>query len=651
MSESSKHKSDPSTKRRERAVRRRQSSRRQPVRESRLLAWWLETYATVDARSLAVFRVLLGIVLLHDVARRWPDIAHHYANSGWLTNHFAMFRPMSDHLFSLYLAFSTPAEVKVLLAVHLLVNFLLLIGWHTRLMQVLAFVLIVSLNSRNIMLENGGFVVLHLLVLWSAFLPLGRCYSVDALLRSLKARREGSVAALNAKREASHSVVSLAAFVLILQFVVIYYFNVVHKTGASWKDGTAVYYFFEQDRMVTAFGAWLRHQVSLDFVRLLTWSTLFIESLIALLLVSPAYTRYTRMLAWGLVIALHLSIDAVVQLGPFSYAMIIVHAVFIPREFWSWWSQKRLERGRLLVGVNPESAGQLACARLLVRLLPAGTLRFREVEGADSLEVSETSDGPKHNGLDAVLKLAEQSIPLRVAGWVVSLPWFKPMAERSLSRFIERYTEPVAVTQGSRVRQPGVAAVHFERGKQVVRDVVLLFFVISCASQVLTENRAIPASLKPERRPEWMTAAVVYPRLFQGWSMFAPGPPMDDGKIVVEGRTKDGRRFDPLSQGTPDYELNPAEGFRMNQLWGDFHRRIWQARFRAYWNGFRDYLRNHHEITGRPEDELVAFEVYYVSEMVPRPGAPRSAPRKERLFTFGSIDRVDRQPARRSQRP
>src|SRR5690606_23408488 len=143
-------------------------------------------------------------------------------------------------------------------------------------------------------------------------------------------RREGSVAALNAKREASHSVVSLAAFVLILQFVVIYYFNVVHKTGASWKDGTAVYYFFEQDRMVTAFGAWLRHQVSLDFVRLLTWSTLFIESLIALLLVSPAYTRYTRMLAWGLVIALHLSIDAVVQLGPFSYAMIIVHAVFIP---------------------------------------------------------------------------------------------------------------------------------------------------------------------------------------------------------------------------------------------------------------------------------------------------------------------------------
>src|SRR5690606_40714072 len=134
-----------------------------------------------DPRSLAVFRILLALVLIHDVWRRWPDLVHHYSNSGWLTNHFAMFRPMSDHLFSLYLAFSTIGEVKVLAVMQLFVNCMLLIGWHTRVMQVLAFVLIVSLNSRNIMLENGGFVVVHLLSLWSVFLPLVRRYSVDAL--------------------------------------------------------------------------------------------------------------------------------------------------------------------------------------------------------------------------------------------------------------------------------------------------------------------------------------------------------------------------------------------------------------------------------------------------------------------------------------
>ncbi len=48
--------------------------------------------------------------------------------------------------------------------------------------------------------------------------------------------------------------VSLAVAALILQWATIYYFNVVHKTGPEWKNGTAVYYFFQQDRMVTWWG-------------------------------------------------------------------------------------------------------------------------------------------------------------------------------------------------------------------------------------------------------------------------------------------------------------------------------------------------------------------------------------------------------------
>jgi len=173
---------------------------------------------------------------------------------------------------------------------------------------------------------------------------------------------------------------------------------------------------------------------------------------------------------------------------------------------------------------------------------------------------------------------------------------------------------------------------------------VLACFVVACASQMLIENRAVPERLKPKNRPEWMTALVVYPRLFQGWSMFAPDPPRDDGKVVVEGRTKDGRRFDPLSQSVPNYDLNPVDGFEMNQLWGDFHRRIWQQRFRAYWNGFRDYLKSHHELTGHPEDELAAFEVYYISEMVPPPGEARLPPKKDLLFSWGNMRRLEGAP-------
>ncbi len=621
--------------------------------------WLVETYATADPRSLGVFRILFSLVLIHDVVRRWPDLTDHYSNSGWLTNHFAMFRPMSDHLFSLYLAFSTPSEVKVLAAFHILVNVLLLVGWRTRIMQVLAFVLIVSLNSRNIMLENGGFVVVHLLALWSMFLPLGRRYSVDALLRSLKQRRDGTLGALNDERQAEERVRpvrSLAITALILQFALIYYLNVVHKTGASWKDGTAVYYFFQQDRMVTALGAWLRFHMGLGVIKAMTWTTLLAESLIAAFLVSPLYTKWARMVGWCLVIGLHASIDSVVQLGPFSYAMIVVHAVFIPTEAWHYFERRLRKRyGVRVLVVDPGSGFSLWCARLVKRLVPSGSVSF--VESSEVVSTSSSGldanqqlvvlapGGGQRTGVDALLELVRPSPPLRFALAWLRLPVLRPLAGRSIDRWVGERAQlsqrfglenfvGVDADAASTSRERWLGRV----GNRLA-DVVLLFFMVSCGSQVLMENRAIPQVLKLKHRPEWMTAAVVYPRLFQGWSMFAPEPPKDDGKIVVDGLTKDGRHFDPLTESEPNFELNPPEGFQMNQLWGDFHRRIWQARFRGYWNGFRDYLKNHHELTGKPEDELVAFDVYYVSELVPPPGAPRPAPRKERLFSFGNMRR------------
>lgn len=617
-----------------------------------LWAWAKQTYATVDPRSLGVFRILFALVLLHDVARRWPDLVHHYSNAGWLTNHFAMFRPMSDHLFSLYLAFSTPSEVYVFATFHLIVNLLLLIGWRTRLMQVLAFVLIVSLNSRNIMLENGGFVVVHLIALWTCFLPLGRRYSVDALLLSMKRRKLGTLEALNDDTEAPlriAPVVALAVPVIILQFAIIYYFNVVHKTGPAWKDGTAVYYFFQQDRMVTALGAWLRFHVGLGFIKLLTWSTLVMESLIALFLVSPVYSKWLRMVGWSLVFALHFSIDAVVQLGPFSYAMFVIHSIFIPREFWEYWRRRtRARHGVRVVGVDTESGFSLWWAGLTKRLLPVQSVRFERSERKDAgqLVVRVEPQGSCFVGARALLALVEPSVPLRMLFLWLRLPVFQGWVDRLMGSALKRrqrlssqWALDELVGDDQRADPPSRRAESFSFAAKAAGNVVLMFFVVSCTSQVLIENRAIPAWLKPEKRPEWMTAAVVYPRLFQGWSMFAPDPPRDDGKIVVEGRTKDGRRFDPLSQSVPNYELNPPEGFKMNQLWGDFHRRIWQQRFRSYWNGVRDYLRNHHKITNKPEDELVAFEVYYVSEVVPPPGQPRPAPRKERLFSWGNMRR------------
>jgi hypothetical protein len=94
--------------------------------------------------------------MFFDVLRRYPEVESHYSNAGWISNHFMLFRPMSEHLFSVYLAFSSPNEVHFLMQLHMLACVLFMVGWRTRLMHVVCAILLVSLNSRNIMVREQG---------------------------------------------------------------------------------------------------------------------------------------------------------------------------------------------------------------------------------------------------------------------------------------------------------------------------------------------------------------------------------------------------------------------------------------------------------------------------------------------------------------
>ena len=628
---------------------------------TRFWAFLKDTYATADPRSLGLFRIALGTLLFFDVARRIPDLAEHYSNAGWLTNHFALYRPMSSHQFSVYLAFGTPAEVYALVAFHLLVNFLLIIGWKTRVMHVLAALLITSINSRNILLENGGWVVLNLLTVWTMFLPLGKRFSMDALVASWRRRREGTAEALADRTLPALDrtpVVSLTVTALILQWAVIYYFNTVHKNGPPWRDGTAVYYFFQQDRMVTDLGAWLRGVMPLGMIKLLTWSTLVMEGAIVVLLLAPIRSGMLRMVAFAVVCALHLSIDAVVQLGPFSWAMIIMFLALIPARIWDRLEARRVERRpERLVAFDPKSGVSLTICRFIKRLDGLGRVRFvpiprREDDPALPKRVKRKlvrrtlvvvdENGREHwTGADAVLRLTDAlALPMRFFG----LPLVRHAIARRIERALEKRRELEelwglqTLPSTDRVRpEPSEARLFVARSAFALGQVLVLALMVAAASQVLIENRAIPERFKPHKRPEWMTSVVIYPRLFQGWSMFAPSPPGEDGRLVVEGRTADGRRFDPLTGMEPIYEVQPAGGFRMNQIWGDFHRRIGEPRFSHYLGGVRDMLLGYHELTGRPEDKLVAFDLWYVTETISPPGAPRTEPRRRKLISHGVV--------------
>jgi hypothetical protein len=266
------------------------------------------------------------------------------------------------------------------------------------------------------------------------------------------------------------------------------------------------------------------------------------------------------------------------------------------------------------------------------------------------LTVVDPTTHRRYSGVTALRRLGD-AVPF---GFVLLLPTRIPGAkgwvEKRLQRAArkpkryDRYFELEKLPGAPEpfVTEPSSAALWYARTKQMGAEAMVLVLVVCCGSQVLIENRAVPKWLKPEKRPEWMTAVVVYPRMFQGWSMFAPSPPTDDGRVVVDGVTKDGRKLDPFTGKEPTFEVQPKDGFRMNQIWGDFHRRIGEQRFEGYLDGVREMIKNFHVISGKKEDELKSFEVWFVNERIPPPGQPRGAPEKRRLFSYGTPEATPR---------
>jgi len=245
------------------------------ARWARFRRYFVDTYMTADARSLGFGRIVLALILLFDLAHRIPSIRLFYSNEGLVPNHMMLWRPPTQWMFSFFFILSHPDEVAVGFAVCALVYLLLLIGWRTRLMQFLALVCVLSLHGRVTLLENGGDWMLGELALWTAFLPLGRRFSVDALRASLRARREttaGELADRKAMDGASNvdvNVVSLAVLALALQIANSYIFNAAHKGGPTWRSGTAVHYVLHQDRMCTWFAVFMRPYMTLWLSRIL----------------------------------------------------------------------------------------------------------------------------------------------------------------------------------------------------------------------------------------------------------------------------------------------------------------------------------------------------------------------------------------------
>jgi predicted DCC family thiol-disulfide oxidoreductase YuxK len=591
-----------------------------------------------------------------------------------LPNHFSLFRPLGRDVFSIYHAFSTLPEVSFAFALTLIVFLAFTLGYRTRLFHLLSLLCITSLNARNLLVENGGTVVMNLLCFWTVFMPLGRRLSIDALLSSLYEEKESGTADLNRRiqrDESAHRFYSLVVFALMLQWSAIYFFNVVHKSGSGWRDGSAIHWFLYQDRIVTWFGIFAREHAPYWLLQGFTYATLVVEGALTGILLVPFQQVWLRRLALLLAVGLHGGIAATSRLGPFSYAMTVFFIWRLSAEDWAWLRQRFVATAPTLRVIYDADCGIcFQICRVLKRLDVSRRLLFIGNDQRDQIP-GELSDelldqtlvvidahGRQHlreRALSAIVSALPlyglgAGLALRVPGvaWLARASYDRiaasrhdisahfglaacgvPRAEPAPAEARPPQPDPIGQRLWAGVsKHPGVA----------VREAMVVLAMLMTANQILLDNDWARRHLPRPKQPEMFRVVVDRLRLYQGWRMFAPEPPYEDGRMVVDGRTEDGRKIDPFTGTEPEFNPDTSVGWGHSQLWCDYHLKMYFARYAGNRQHLKEFLQNWHLRTGRPQDRLVAFDVWWVNDKSPGPGETQGKPQKPVLLSsYGKV--------------
>lgn len=531
------------------------------------LRYWAAPFA-IDLRTLALFRVCFGLVFLADLVIRASTVTAHYTDDGvWPRADAAAALPELG--FSFHLLGGSTGFQLVLFAVAGLLALLLTVGYRTRLMTILCWVMLASINHRNYLIGQTSDTLMLSLLFWSIFLPLGARYSVDA--------------ALNQNTIESNSICSWATAAMVVQVLSVYFFGALLKTGDVWMvSDDAIHVALHFSAYASQLGLWMGETLPLAVQKILTQYTWYIELYGPVLVLLPFLTQQIRFVVIPMLMVLHVGFALLLTVGIYPYLSITSLILLIPSRFWEFIHGRLSTPERLGLKIyydGPCAFCKKTCLLLRTFLLLDSTPIEPAQDRPEILEllqmhnswVVEDFDGQRYVHWSAMILVFRRSWllgpiaglfnvkPLRVLGdgfyqWVT--------AHRDRLGTVSSIALPYRSFDTRLPLLPNLAAGG------------LMFIVIfSNAAKLERLNLEFPWTLQR------LTVALM---LNQHWSMFAPEPGRTTLWLFVEGLTKDEAKVDvyadsrvPPKISRPQNPSGHFDGYRWRKYFnvGNVHER------------------------------------------------------------------------------
>ena len=274
---------------------------------------------TLDVRSLAAFRIGLGLVVLADGILRGRDIALMFAPDGFFPPDVVRAFHGTPAAWSLALAGDAAWWGPAVVAAEAVAGICLALGAWSRWSTIAAWALVISVVHRTPPATNAGDMWLIAMLFWSSFLPLGAVWSIDAR-RQFAGRMPPSAAC------------SVASAALLIQIATVYLGAGLAKCNASWLSGEAMKHALSVHDHGNRLGMALSR---LDWLSApMTWLVVAVELVSPFVLIAVPATRVRI----GLVVAFllfHAAIQATMSIGLFAAIGITAWLAVVPAGAWN----------------------------------------------------------------------------------------------------------------------------------------------------------------------------------------------------------------------------------------------------------------------------------------------------------------------------
>jgi hypothetical protein len=283
-------------------------------------AWDRFFFTPTSGLTLGVFRFFYGMVVFIAVLGVYPFREIFYGAEGIVLPE-VMLKHYSSHTMLLGFTFLPVREPGLnLFFLGLLFSALMLsLGFFSRVASVLVFLGLYSLHNRNFYITNAGDLLMRINALILLFADSGASFSVDRLISKKKPR-----------------LISPWPLRLIqLQVTYLYFTTAIFKLeGASWRDGTALYYALRYLELQRFSFSWIFYY--LWQIKIATWGVIVGE----LLMGSLVWIRKFRYPILIMAFFLHMGINLTMQFPVFQYVMMVNLIVFIYPEDLAKWLKK-----------------------------------------------------------------------------------------------------------------------------------------------------------------------------------------------------------------------------------------------------------------------------------------------------------------------